>query len=183
VTVGESQYETHARAGLETQDWTSLVETAQLWVLDGGGASRPDPWLLRAAGQALNAQPRVAVHELDQGLRHWVEEPQDRALLLWARGSLQLRFLADPVGATKDFNSAALAAPRWMRRLLVRDQVACSAQACRSHQPTGTVGPAPAYDCSSAPHDAVAPPTGDRAPGDEPVLWEQLHEVLAPARR
>ncbi len=180
--VREPTYEAQAAAGLAAGDWTTTLEAAKAWVM-AGGAWLPDAWLLRAVSQTLHGEPAAAVRELDLGLRHWVQEPGDRAALLWARGVLQLRHLADPCGAAPDFDAAAASAPFWLRRFVVRDQVACSAAACRDRTTERAVPAAPDYDATGVPHDAVAPPDPDHTPGTEPALWAELCAVLDPARR
>ncbi len=182
MTVGEHTYEAQAAAGLAAGDWAATLTAAQSWVM-AGGAWLPDTWLLRAVSQLLHDEPVAAVRELDLGLRHWVRHPGDRAPLLWARGVVQLRHLADPGGAAPDFAAAAAGAPVWLRRFVVRDQVACSAAACRDRRTSRAVPAAPAYDATGVPHDAVAPPDPDHTPGAEPALWAELCAVLDPVRR
>lgn len=159
MTVGEHTYEAQAAAGLAAGDWTTTFEVAKAWVM-AGGAWLPDAWLLRAVSQMLHGEPVAAVRELDLGLRHWVRDPGDRAPLLWARGVLQLRHLADPSGAAPDFDAA-----------------------CRDRTTARAVAPAPDYDATGVPHDAVGPPDPDHTPGAEPRLWAELCAVLDPARR
>lgn len=161
---------------LQARDWETSYHTAQEWVMYGGGAWFPDAWLLQACGAVLHHQPRMAIQVLDQALRHWIAAPADRAVLLWARGSLQLRQVKDPVGAASDFTAAAGAAPPWLRPLLVRDQVHGAAAASRS--PQREVTSAPHFEVMTSNRATVAPADPNRRPGAQPRIWPQVASLL-----
>jgi len=46
-------------------DWHRAYEAAKSWIVGGGGAQLPDPWLVYAASALLHGQPRIAVHSID----------------------------------------------------------------------------------------------------------------------
>jgi len=161
---------------LAARDGYGAYVATKGWVTHGGVARVPAPWLVHAAGALLQRQLRTAVHALDLGLQHWVQAAPDRSILLWARGSVIMRYLADPKTALADFSAAGPDAPRWLLDHLDGDLTQCQAAALISRKRKPSVAPAPAW----RPRDtavANSPPHGHR-PGQEPELWAAVEPLL-----
>lgn len=73
---------------LQVGDWHEAYTWIKGWVGSGGGQHLPEAWLAYAATAVLQKQPKNAVHSLDIGLKHWVQDPIDREILLHARDSI-----------------------------------------------------------------------------------------------
>jgi hypothetical protein len=175
-------YRAKIRAGLSAGDWREVHDWTKGWVGQGGGAWLPEAWLAYAAGGILLGQPRTAVHSVDAGLSNWIVAEADRSILLWARGSLVMRRLADPKTALPDLTVAAEASPTWLAPVLAADTEACEAAAKTSRKRTPSVKPAPAYEARDFAHDKVAPSVR-HTPGDQPPLWDELIPLLASSSR
>lgn len=139
---------------VERDDWYSAYMWSKSWVSQGG-ATAPDAWLGYALSGLLRGEPRTAVHSVDLGLRSWIAEPMDRAILYWARGAIVEMKLADPKTALPDYRAAQAHAPEWLAPIVSIALKACTQAARSSRKRKPAVGPAPEY--SGADESTVEP--------------------------
>ena len=111
---------------------------------------------------------------------HWIREPADRAVLLWARGTIVRGRLGDPKAALADLAATAAAACDWLSGPAAQDRDGCSAEADASRKRKPSVAAAPAYLGLGSAGDTVAGPTGEaRVAGARPPVWEAVVRHLA----
>jgi len=173
------EYRAKVRDALSAKDWQAVYAWTKGWVGQAGGAWLPEAWLAYAASGLLHGQPRVAVRSVDLGLGNWIEDQADRSILLWARGSVVMRYLDDPKTALADLENAAPSAPPWLAPHVIEDTAACRTAAAMSRKRKPSVQPAPSLGSSRSAHDKVASP-GHHEPGARPALWDALLPFLAP---
>jgi hypothetical protein len=170
------QMQAAAEEGLREGDWHRAYEAAKSWVMGGGGAPLPDPWLVYAASALLHGQPRIAVHSIDLGLGHWVEPPADRAILYAVRGWIILEALRDPKTAIDDFSAAQESSPTWLLPAVAEGLRRSSAGAATSRKRKPTVGASPkVVKPSTAP---VRPGSVARSVGSVPSVWRAVSPHL-----
>ena len=171
-------YPVNAAEALAKRDWYSAYRWAKGWISSGGGAWTLDPWLVYAASALMQRQPRQAIHSLDLALKTWIDAPPDRAILLWARGEILLRWLDDPKTALLDLREAANDAPAWLRADAVASLTASERDAPKSRKPKPSVELRPAYMGDHIDRGVVAPPPGPRSVGGRPVFLGSLLDEL-----
>ncbi len=180
ATASAEEYRDKISDALTAKDWHAVYACTKGWVGQGGGAWLPEAWLTYAASALLHGQPRIAVRSLDLGLQNWITDQADRSILLWARGSVILRYLDDPKTALPDFEAAATSAPDWLAHLLGHDAAACRASAATSRKRKPSVQPAPSKGVDMTIHEKVAGPAAEHQPGSQPGLWDELLPLVAP---
>jgi hypothetical protein len=166
-----------------SEDWHAAYSWTKGWIGQGGGAWLPEAWLSYAASALLNGQPRIAVRSIDLGLGNWIADELDRAILLWARGSVVMRSLSDPKTALADLQAAGRGSPEWLRAKIADDIVLCESAAVVSRKRKPSVEGAPTLGTKRTAHDKVAGPVPRHKPGACPPLWDALVGLLAPAAR
>lgn len=165
-----------AEEGLREGDWHRAYEAAKSWIMGGGGAPLPDPWLVYAASALLHGQPKIAVHSIDLGLGHWVEPAEDRAILYTVRGWIILETLKDPKAAIDDFNAAQESSPTWLLPAVAEGLRRSSVEAATSRKRKPSVGASPkVVKPSTAP---VRPGTVARSAGSVPSVWPAVVAYL-----
>lgn len=175
----EREYRDWAASALTDQDWRAAYDAAKGWVARAGGAWIPEAWLVYAASGIFHGQPRIGVRSIDLALSNWVDGAPDRSVLLWSRASITWRYLADPKAAQRDFESAASAAPTWLRAQLDDDLQKCRTAAAVSKKRKPSVADAPVHSAQPLAHDTIAPPPSGHEPGSQPLLWTLLLPVLS----
>lgn len=166
-----------AVVALQTGNWRGASVAAHKLVREGGEATTAEPWLVYAASAVLNDRPVNAVSSLDVGLRNWVHEPADRALLRWARAALVEHRLLDPKSALIDYDAAKPDCPEWLRDQLVADRKRCAGRARAKRTLAPEIAAAPDYD-PVADRDRAARPLPGLIPGTQPTVWEAVGEVV-----
>ena len=145
------------------------------WVSQGG-ATAPDAWLGYALSGLLHGQPRTAVHSVDLGLRGWISEPMDRAILYWARRAVVEMKLTDPKTALLDYQAAEAHAPEWLAPIVSSALTSCTQAVGSSLKRKPAVGAAPEY--SGAGEFTVEPPDGAFTVGEKPQLMEAFTALV-----
>ena len=163
------------RDAVERDDWYSVYMWSKSWVSQGG-ATAPDAWLGYALSGLLHGQPRTAVHSVDLGLRGWIAEPADRAILYWARGAIVEMKLADPKTAQLDYQAAQAHAPEWLAPIVSSALTSCTHAAGSSRKRKPAIGPAPEY--SGAHESTVEPRDGAFTVGEKPQLMETFTALV-----
>ena len=168
-----------ALASIEKGDAHGVYTAAKWWISAGGGAWVLDPWLLYMVNGVMDGKPRNATHSADMALKTWTEDPADRAVLLWARGSVIMRQLRDPKTAIADLTCCMTAAPTWLRDRAEEDETLCRTLAASSKKSKPSVPPSPAF---TPPGDRsfVATALPGHVPGSLPSIWPQTLSVLLP---
>jgi hypothetical protein len=166
-----------AVVALETDNWRGAAVAASKLVRDGGEATTPEPWLLYAASAVLHDRPVNAVSSLDVGLRNWVHDPADRAIMLWARATLTQHQLLDPKTALRDFDAARPDCPSWLEDDLAADRKACASKARAKRQLPPEIADHPDYD-PLADRDRASAPLPGLVPGTCPSTWRSVVTVL-----
>lgn len=177
--AGEDEFSESAVAALKAEDWHGAYKWAKGWIGGGGGAWIVDPWLVYAVSALMHGQPRTAVHSLDLGLRHWIDAPEDRALLHYVRGTLIRRRLSDPKTARACLEAAVAHAPAWLRADAEQELAACRAEAAASRKRKPSVQRSPDYVGPGTVAGKVPGRQGVRSPGAPPRVWEAVWDVLA----
>ena len=167
-----------ALSAYEAQDWHGIYLWTKSWITSGEGAWDIDAWLHYVVSALRQGQPRTAVRSVDLALRHWIEAPEDRAILHWVRAAVVHRSLKDPKTALADYAVAKQEAPSWLVKRVDEEALRCASDADTSRKRKPSVEPAPQFE----PRDrsSVAPPSTKREPGAVPTVWPQLLESLTP---
>ena len=169
-----NQCRDHALTALDNGDWRGVYEWTKSWVGWGGGAWLPDTWLLYAASAMLKRQPKNAVHSLDLGLKTWIEGPADRAVLVWCRGALVWKVLADPKTAVTDLDLAEPHLPAWLEADVATQVARCQQDARVSRKRVPSVKPHPELSVPPFGRGFAAPPVVTRADGARPQVWDNV---------
>lgn len=163
-------------AAIDERDGYSAYMWSKSWITQGG-ATAPDPWLGYAASSVIQGQPKGAVNSLDLGLRVWIEALPDRAILVFARGTIIWRRMSDPKTALSDLQAAADNAPAWLMPT-ARDAIeACSSAASSSKKRKRSVEPPPVHVGSDT-RDTVEPRAAHFTIGERPRLWDAFLRSL-----
>ena len=160
---------------LTNGDWREAARWAKGWIGSGGGARSVEPWLADVASSLLRGEGRTAVHSCDLALKHWLERPDQRAVMYYVRGEVVRRKLRDPKTAQADFDAATPAAPDWLK--VAEAQVACREEALVSRKRKPSVEPAPA--CAGNDIDVPATPTELTSLAAPPPVWAVVHQILS----
>lgn len=163
-----------ALSGVEEQDWRTVHDWAKSWIVWGGGAWRPDPWLLYGVSGLLHRQPRISVGGIDLGLKNWVDRREDRAILTFGRGQVIRTALGDPRTALSDLEFAAANSPRWLARSAERAASECAAEAGTSRKRRASVDPRPEHGRPEYLNNTVAPPARRLSDGKKPEVWRTI---------
>jgi hypothetical protein len=158
---------------LAADDWHGAYSWAKAWI-GSGGAFIVDPWLAYAASAILHRQPKTAVHSLDLGLKSWIKDERDRAVLRFVRGALVLVHMKDPKTALVDLEVAEL--PVWLDGSAALTR--CRAEAPLSKKCKPSVTAAPDYAGSKSLHATVAPSHAKRKPGARSPIWVEVVDKL-----
>lgn len=175
----DDEFRAEAVAALKARDWYAAYQWAKGWIGGGGGAWILDPWLVYAASALLHRQPRNAVHSLDLALEHWIPDRVDRAVLLWARGTVVMRHLSDPKTATPDLVEAAEHAPDWLRAEAAESLDVSRIDAEKSRKRTSSVKPAPSFGGFGSVAETVPQRQSSRQPGIRPPVWDAVEPILS----
>ncbi len=163
------------RMAAEEADWYSVYMWSKTWI-SCGGATAPDPWLGYAISSLLHGQPRGAVYSIDKALRHWIPDPADRAILLWARAAIVDRRLSDPKTALPDYELSLSDAPDWLAPDAQAFYGGCVERAKSSRKKKPSVQPSPGTP------SRIPSPVEPRDPmfqtGERPRLWDVFLATL-----
>jgi hypothetical protein len=125
----------------------------------------------------LNDRPVNAVSSIDVGLRNWVHEPQDRAIMHWARATVTEHQLKDPRTALLDYDVAKADAPDWLAPQLVVERKRCASKARARRTLAAEIAAPPDYD-PLADRDRASAPLPGLVDGTQPSVWSAVLAVL-----
>jgi hypothetical protein len=164
------QLASRAITALAAGDWYGAYVATSTWSTEHSGAWLTDSWLLMAACDVANGHTRGTVHPLHLGLRDYIDRPQDRAILHWARGQLLLSRLADPASALVDLELAGSDGPAWLAPYVADSVTEARREIASNGEPPepANIDQVPSYTGNQA------PPRRRPADGSTPIVFDDL---------